>query len=188
MLQEEFIKNIEAENENFEKATKSEKRVIIAKDCIIRIQSENICAAKSGFLSSSTEMNFRKLGGDLKSLINSKVQCTTCAKGGLFLSYIGRVNNFKVCNIENDNSSDGAEHKKLLEIFNINQLALIEIAFEGVQYLTKYYKGNKIIDVNISYDLILKAKLFGDKYHDDSNKRLIAICKNIIKNKGTFKP
>jgi hypothetical protein len=107
--------------------------------------------------------------------VNTKT-CEVCAKGGLFVSYIGRVNNFSDDCLGNDESNEA--HKKLLEVFTLRQLAIIEYAFEGTQY---------IYSVNIPYDLEKKLHKFYDENYDDDDKRLIKICENIIKNKGTFK-
>lgn len=55
---------------------------------------------------------------------------------------------------------------------------VMEIAFEGCNPNEGLCKGDP------SYD---QAVAFGDCY-DDEGDRLIAIMKNVIKNKGTFKP
>lgn len=120
----------------------------------------------------------------MKSLLNNqKITCVGCAKGGLFTSFVGRVNNFKRGKIEDDNDIDGSEHVKLLEIFTARQLALIESAFEGSQYLYSY-DGKSI---NLKEDEYDRAIQYYDNYSDE-NQRLIAICENIVENKGTFKP
>lgn len=209
-----LVCQIEKGNEIFKKMTKAEKRVVIAQDCIIRIESKQFKTGKGQLIG-----NFEKLIGEenndsLKDLLNTNynLTCQPCAKGGLFLSMIGRVNKFKISDIESDNERSSAEHKELLKIFTLNQLALIEAAFEGNQYLEfnekgkfiefskiekqgllKFWKNNNIImrdyiDVNSdfsSFTIDWEFRL-GEKYNAD--KVLINICKNIIENKGTFKP
>jgi hypothetical protein len=179
---------IEAENEAFEQMTNAEKRVRIAEDCIERIRLEQITASKGMVV----EFGFNKNKSEnLKELLNDGIQCKACAKGGLFLSYVGRVNNFEKCEIQNDNRENDNEHQKLLEVFDIKQLALIEAAFEGKPYLSVSLRGN-----TQKYRKFFKKH--GGKYDyndfeypvsedaDDNNNRLIAICENIIANKGTF--
>lgn len=120
----------------------------------------------------------------MKTLLNKTgITCTGCAKGGLFTSFVGRANHFKYGEIEDDNQLISSEHIKLLEIFSARQLSLIETAFEGSQYLEEY-EGKSISFSQKEYD---RAVDFNMDY-DDSDERLIAICQNIIDNKGTFKP
>jgi hypothetical protein len=110
-----------------------------------------------------------------QTIVNTKT-CEVCAKGGLFASYIGRVNNFS--NECLGNEEDNEAHKKLLEVFTLRQLAIIEYAFEGSQYINS---------VSIPNDMQKKLEGFYDENFGDDDQRLIKICENIIKNKGTFK-
>jgi hypothetical protein len=166
-LQEKLIKSIEKSNKIFKESTKAQKRVMIAQDCIDRLGCKLLSANTGSFITFMGLVNQEK--------VNTNT-CEVCAKGGLFVSYIGRVNNFSDDCLGNDASNEA--HKKLREIFTLRQLAIIEYAFEGTQY---------IYSVNIPYDLEKKLHKFYDEnyYYDD--QRLIKICENIIKNKGTFK-
>jgi hypothetical protein len=164
---EQFIKKIEKTNKIFNESTKAQKRVMIAQDCIDRLGCKLLSANTGSFITFMGLVNQEK--------VNTKT-CEVCAKGGLFVSYIGRVNNFSDDCLGNDESNEA--HKKLLEVFTLRQLAIIEYAFEGTQY---------IYSVNIPYDLEKKLHKFYDENYDDDDKRLIKICENIIKNKGTFK-
>jgi hypothetical protein len=176
-LVETLIKNIEASNEVFNKATKAQKRVMIAKDCIARIEAK-LFFPNRGSLIKSEAMNINK------ETLNS-IECQICAKGGLFASYVGRVNNFdcRTSSVGNWNSPDDKLHTKLSEIFTYKQLSLIECAFEGRKYLMRDNKGNNIIFGDKTYD---KAENYRDSF-ETSNECLIEICENIIRNKGTFK-
>lgn len=172
-----LINDIEASNDVFNKATKAEKRVMIAKDCIARINAE-LLVPNRGSLIKSEAMNVNK------EMLNS-VECQVCAKGGLFASYVGRVNNFDertsiVCGW---NSPKDGLHTKLSEIFTYKQLSLIECAFEGRKYLERDNKGNDIMFGNKTLD---KAESYRNSF-ESSDECLIEICENIIRNKGTFK-
>lgn len=176
-LVETLIKNIEVSNEVFNKATKAEKRIMIAKDCIARIEAE-LLFPNRGSLIKSEAMNVNK------ETLNS-VECQVCAKGGLFASYVGRVNNFDkrtsiVCGW---NSPKDDFHIKLSEIFTYKQLSLIEFAFEGRKYLERDNKENAIIFDDKTY---YEAESYRNRF-ETSNECLTAICENIIRNKGTFK-
>jgi hypothetical protein len=160
------IKKIEKSNKIFNESTKAQKRVMIAQDCIDRIDCGLLSANTGAFVSYSGVVN--------QTRVNT-ISCEVCAKGGLLASYIGRVNNFNNDCLGND--EDNEAHKKLKEIFTLRQLAIIEYAFEGSQY---------IYSVGIPRDIQNKLFEFYENYNDD-NQRLIKICQNIIKNKGTFK-
>lgn len=99
------------------------------------------------------------------------------------------------------------------KIFTPYQLLMIETAFEGysnfegnlwndkVDYenltkeqFEKEYSdesavrvGRDVFGVNLSFSDVKKCQRFYEN-HSDSRKRLTAICKNIIKNNGKFKP
>lgn len=170
----ELIKKIEKSNKKFNSATKAEKRVMIAQDTIERVKANNLIIKRGNFLESSG-LFFANEDASFKDFTNSN-ECTVCAKGALFCSFVGRVN--AVTNLEairNNNWINDKPHQKLLEIFSKQQLDLIETAFEGCSYLKQSTEKQHE-----------RAKSYYYKYND-TNKRLIAICENIIKNKGTFK-
>lgn len=173
---------IKNQNEEFFLMTKGEKRVIVAQDCIDRISIGQLTPYAGNFLRPDlkygSEIRSRFEGSIKEEVAKPAFTCIGCAKGGMFLSYVGRANklNFNDLSAGSDqNDTASVEHKKLLEIFTITQLTMIETAFEGRVY----------IDDILSMKNIEKAKDFYRKY---SNSRLVAICENIIKNKGTFKP
>jgi len=62
-------------------------------------------------------------------------------------------------------------------------LSLIELAFEGSQYLDFDNENRRI---KFSNDTFKRAIRFLTNF--DATERLIKICENIIENKGTFKP
>lgn len=188
-----FVQSIEESNDIFNASTKAEKRVAIAKDCIARIELGqftaqrgrfcNIDADNDGFLADG--FHLRKTKTSIKKTLNdNRIRCRVCAKGSMFMSYIGRVNDMGF-----DKMSSGGTHNleyhnppmtKLLEIFSKNQLDLMEYAFEGTgDYL---WMSSIFTQRNRK-----QCKSFYKRY-ENSNERLIAICENIIKNKGTFKP
>lgn len=198
-------KQIEAENETFNAMSKNEKKVVVAQDCIARIKAKQIVANCGLFIENVREI--REIDDSLKTILNNPTQvvkCKTCAKGSLFMSYIGRTNDFKSWRISGFNSIKSDEHIKLLEIFTEKELSYIELAYEGSQYL-KVNLNEK--PIRFTKTEITKARKFyikhggqfygkptNDTFGTDSNrwnpeeneKRLLAICKNIIRNKGEF--
>lgn len=164
--------------ETFDKKTKAQQRVIIAKDVILRISLGKIkpktrvfCRLPNIF---KGEENY-----DLKSFVLSKTRsCEACAKGGLFMSFVGINNNFTRQGHYLSSCMDSDSMKALSTIFSKKQLAMIETAFEKTTSFgtsdTSSYEDDK-------------SEAFGAKY-DSPKKRLKAIMQNIVKNKGTFKP
>jgi hypothetical protein len=165
-LKETFLKRIEETNELFNNSSNAEKRVMVAQDCIDRIKAKLLEPQTARIIRLPDFKNVNKEN------VNS-VTCEVCAKGGLFASYVGRVNNFDESSYIT-NSENNPAHKKLLEIFTLKQLAIIEYAFEGQQYINSVYISNSSA-----------LRFFYQSYETDE-KRLIAICENIIKNNGDF--
>lgn len=176
-----WLKEVEKSNKAFELMTKSEKRVQIAKDVISRLEFKNLSADTGSLIKTTTKSIVKESGKEsLKDFVNTGTTCEVCAKGGLFMSYIGRVNKFKSSDITKSRHShehNSAEMIKLQEIFSDIQLVLIETVFEGRLVLTDRF---------ISERNRQRAEKMYRKY-ENSNSRLVAICENIIRNKGTFK-
>jgi hypothetical protein len=167
-LKNAFLKRIEKTNELFNSSTPEEKRVMIAQDCIDRIKAKLLEPQRARIIRLPNWANVNKEN------VNS-ITCEVCAKGGLLASYVGRVNNFDESSYISNND-DNIAHNKLLEIFTLEQLAIIEYAFEGVKY---------IHSINVSLNLEGALRDFYRSYETDE-ERLIAICENIIKNNGDF--
>jgi hypothetical protein len=186
MTLSELNKSIEESNVAFAKMSKAKKRVEIAKDTIQRVLLGQL-KPNIGNIIAINLLVRRNENYSIRDVINNddEFNCSVCAKGALLMGYVGRVNEMQFGQAKNSNDGSSAIHTKLAEIFTLEQLALIEVAFEGNQYLT-FCSNNidrKIIVSEEDYD---KA----DKFYAIQKKedRLIAICKNIIENKGTFKP
>lgn len=193
---------IEKGNKAFEAMTKAQKRVEIAKDTILRVNMKQFVANRGAILS---DIKGSALDPNIKAVLNSNKSftCQVCAKGGLLMAYIGRVNKVQFSSIlgalGNGNEADSLAHVKLSEIFTLKQLALIEVAFEGVQYLTHMSESES--NLNVTPTIVLNKVQFhravafyqrkgGDFYAyrgESVDNRLIKICENIIRNKGTFK-
>lgn len=203
-----LAKRIEKENDLFFAMSKDEKKVQIAKDCIVRIKLNQFKVEKGQILTYQPKLStyqLRQNRTSIKTIINSEEfpECQVCAKGGLFMSYVGRTNDFNVCHLTCSNDSDSSEHKKLLEIFTLRELSLIEYAFEGQKYIHNDEESEPIL-----FDRKQRIKIqkfyarhgggyrgettnnsFEPIYTENDNekdKRLMAICRNIIRNNGTF--
>jgi hypothetical protein len=171
-----FNKYIEESNKAFLEATPEQKRVMIAKDVLARMEADNLKA------STGKVVAIKNIGSSapLKEIVNSGIECEVCGKGALLCAIVGRVNEFSygdIRNEENIHRPTAKYHQKLSEFFPLEQIDLIETAFEGTSYI-------QVLD---NPELIEKAIVFGEKY-DYAQGRLKAIMNNIIENKGTFTP
>lgn len=202
-----LAEKIAQDNEKFDNASPAEKRVIVAQDCLIRIDLGQILPETGNFCGLSTfeEPNIKT---NLDT-VSTRV-CRACAKGSLFMAYLGRVNNFDRYELINGNDEDGKPHLKILEIFDLTQLALIEYAFEGKLYIGKdndvnledhYFNGvcefrenvikeNNLETRRIDYEDYCHEVVFAETgleiYGKFDDLMLRAICNNIIENKGEF--
>jgi hypothetical protein len=172
---------VQERNEWFEKLSPARKRVQIAKDVIAQIQANKIVPTNSIYF----DLNFRlkDLDGQKLSLQNILIEkpdyaCRCCAKGAMFVAKAEKYNQCDVlihedgdCHVYNEEISEN-----LSDIFSLEQLGLIESAFEATIY---YYDGD--------YDKHrIASRMFQPT--DDSKDRMIMIMENIIFNKGTFVP
>lgn len=166
------------------KLTKAEKRIIIAKDVIKQIRSKFLIPYKGCYVSitnnydpiSSGTINAQEELKNIKS-------CRVCAKGSLLISKIAKFNSVFLdgkydinTTFSQLNGNDRCINN--LPEFTRRQLDLIELAFEN-------FISSDDKTIFFSQKLANKARDFYAKY-EDTEQRLIAICKNIIKNKGTF--
>lgn len=173
---------IDDSNQEFIEASPERKRVMIAQDIIARLNKESFVAIP-GSIGEIDIISIYTGSESAKDIINGNAStCKVCAKGAIFCSYIGRVNEMSINELEYtmDDANISLEdnfHSKLLEIFEGQQLDLIEVAFEGFSILEIAEDTDKAEEFYLQHNL-----------DDNSNERLKAICKNIIANNGTFIP
>lgn len=185
-------------NAAFKKATKAEKRVMIAKDVLAQIKAKRYIPESGTWV----DANWNIRGGIDEIHETDSVQklfadrtietCSVCALGGLFMSCTNLNNNTCVSDInyggegteigeriqDGDTLSNG-----LNKIFSKKQLQLIEVYFEKGDgwFGEDGYTGNYIGEDS------RHVEYFNDAYPDD-DERLVEIMKNIVANDGTFVP
>ena len=153
------------------KLTKAEMRVAVAKDALKQLELEKYKACRGTYVDWNLEDKIRESDEDeqvQKIIKEHESTCQICARGALLMSSIRKFNDVTVKDFNKN------WEKKSKQIFSTQTLELAEIAFE---------RWNKL-DHNAKQD---RAYNFGIKYSYD-NERLKAILKNIIANKGEFKP
>ncbi len=178
-------------NDYFNSLTKPQKRVAIAEDVIKQIKAKKYTAKESTYLYISTTVEDEE---QLQSNFNN-VQCDCCALGGLFLSEV-KFNNSCTIGEANDYDFDVKGDTRLQKYFSIEQLILIEAAFECWDAYRLLHNNTidsgygfnlKLNELKLTEEDINKACKFGDSFYYEKDK-LIAILQNLIQNKGTFKP
>ena len=184
---------------SFEKLSPSQKRVTIAKDVIAQIKLGRYIADSGSYIAN---INFKNNLGDdemhnkdIKKNFGKIKSCTVCAMGACLMSATKFANKLSFGDV-GDSVRDLVNDKVkdlFSKLFSPEQLLLIETAFEGGGDDTDG-------DSRVAYDLfdldrnqfegsdfLQPSDEFRNNYYE-SEKRLIAIMENIIKNKGTFKP
>lgn len=183
---EELNAKIKADNAAFSKLPLYKQRVEIAKDVLKWISTEKL-APKMGtyFLinGDSYGNRYSKPDGSLQETLlgmSTDEKCDVCAKGAIFACTVARKNEVKNgFNISwDDGSSPKSISKVLGGVFSSAQLRLIEVEFERRDI--EWVKGDRTKMRNI------KPKM--DMGGLGPTTRMVRIMKNIIKNKGWFKP
>jgi hypothetical protein len=180
------MKKINKLNAEFKKATKAQKRVMIAQDVLDQLKAKRYVAESGCWVQpnihSAWEQKLSHHDSVQELFIEQKIEsCNVCALGGLFMSCTNFNNNTLLEDLDFASSELGdliEEVKlsnKLNSIFSVKQLKLIEVYFEGNDGY--FYK-------NREYDTV---KAFYIKYPSDK-KRLQLIMENIVENEGTFVP
>jgi hypothetical protein len=173
-------KNLNAE---FKKATKAQKRVMIAQDVLAQLKAKRYFAESGCWvqpnIKAACEKNLKDEDSVQELFAKKKIKsCNVCALGGLFMSCINLNNNTTVQDLKDETyigdlvADDDKLSNGLNRIFTQKQLILIETYFEGSE---GYFKGDDEETVT-----------FFENYDDD--ERLEMIMQNIIDNNGTFKP
>jgi hypothetical protein len=144
------------DKEEFDKLSRAQQRVAIAKDVIDRDKAGLFGTAdnlnfESTFLHEKNQENF--LNRNPKEFFNSK-KCHVCAKGALVCSWVGNFNSYDAQQVRNfslDIERPNRYPEQLLEIFGKRMLDQIEIAFEGwfAFRSSKYEKNLSLIMQNI---------------------------------------
>lgn len=178
-------KNLNAE---FKKATKAQKRVMIAQDVLAQLKAKRYVAESGCWVQANYNPTVTlaeiKYHDSVQELFAEKTieSCNVCALGGLFMSCTNLNNNTLLEELDDVSEDLGnlidEEEKlsnKLNKIFTTSQLKLIETYFEANGgYFRDYDEDNRI-------------EAFYNK-HPSDKKRLQLIMENIVENEGTFVP
>lgn len=177
----------------FNALPKATQRVMIAKDVIENLKAKKYIANKGRYVEKVT------VKGKLKNEISisdvnvrdnwkSIDNCLVCGIGSCLMSVTKFKNRLTFGELPRGIHSFEDKHIKLLKsTFSPNHLTLIEVAFEGYYYKQSDNLGRDKMEAEVNQIEISRAKTFANQY-EDNNERLEAIMRNIVTNKGTFKP
>ena len=168
---------------------KQRMRIAVLEDTIALINAGRL-KLNTGSVVNTDAFDYAEEDSQLRPLLNKHFEdggsCYVCQRGALLLSVVSKYNDFRVCDIEMSGTSsdvilENKTDKRLLEIFDKEQLAMMETAFEG--------RYNERL---LSHDIYQKCIEFRynlpDEIRLNHSNRSIAILKNAIANKGIFKP
>jgi len=163
--------------------TKAQLRIEIAKDVLKHIKANKIIAETGTYFEPKIKAEYK--GKQLQEVLPKIKECTVCALGGLFYSYVGKHNNFQIDQEGlSETEFNDYEMRDLMSMFSKHQLYLIECAFEGKDIRNRCHYNS-----NIAPSTRRNAQYYKDTNEiNDDEEALIHIMKNIIRNKGTFKP
>lgn len=172
----------------FSKLSKAEKRIVILKDALKHLKADRIRADIGHVLKIQGDICDFK-GEELQAVLKKQKTCTVCVRGGMLFSMVWRLDKFKLgvnTSTLRGTAGEGSQDDKYLrKIFTINQLMMMERAFEG-----QYHDRREFTYVTgmpyLPNDVADKCKRFC--YGRSPHERFEAILKNAIKNKGIFKP
>ena len=188
----------------FNKLSRPKRAVLVAKDVISQIKS-GILKVKHIYCAVKISKNTSPEADAATIFRQKKASCQACARGALFLSAVKFKNVLQICDISNQNFSyrdnndtyNTNNHTVYLsEEFDRKQQALIETAYEGRVYgrLDDFKSVDEYdaqIDRSLKFNEVVLSKykkLPKPRTYKKDAYLLITICKNIIKNNGTFKP
>lgn len=183
--------SIAEKNALFESMTPAQRRVAIATDALQRVGKDYI-STTGEYMRMHTRFNINQYdmeNDDLCSVLeNCKDECTVCARGALFLSAVLTFDRCKLSSFadQRDSTFTIRLHGRLENLavheniyFDHYQIGLIERTFEC--YTTSTSDAMR----DLTEEDEDAARQYGETL-GNSHERLVAICQNIIDNRGEF--
>lgn len=163
--------------EQFLALSKSEQRIVLAKDVIDILQSNKITAKRCAY--------FEMYGHSKKDEINElvgKTPCKVCALGGLFVAEVMYTDRATIGDADNRFFIKD----RLNEYFEERQLGLIESAFEGTAEFCDG-KGYSEDEVEAAINFVHNNDRYRDQYIYPEDAMML-IMQNIVEHNGDFVP
>lgn len=186
---------IKRANARFNKLTKAQKRVAIARDVLKQLDNKRIKATSGIYFKGTARLPEISLETEVQNIIEKTPQCNACALGSMFVCAVNAANRLKVKDLYARSLSPmlvsfsyADIDKYLSRFFSNRQLSMIESAFE-CSYMRDFedvfYDNDWAADKE--RELAQRCIAFGRTERSD-RKRMVKIMKNIIKNNGEFVP
>lgn len=173
-------------NRMFTKATKAQRRVLVAKDVIAQLKAGRFTAESGVWLIGDTvDAASDKIDPSLqRAVLAGQVECTCCALGSMMASCVLFKNKLKTERVFESNLTQGISHfydhdEDVRALFSDRQICLIECFFEG---------GDGAMDYTSLTEREQRSAIHFIFLNENDNDRLGLIMRNIVKNQGTFKP
>ncbi len=173
----------------FWKLSPAQKRVAIAKDVILQIKAEYYTAIRGTYINAELPWNTSRTEmAPAREAFAEADNCTVCAVGSTIVSGARLGNRVSLFDLGvNANGFGGDEARD--KFFPRSMNRLMEEAFE-VDYDPKrqYHKASLASERKPNTRTMqYRAEYFGEGFKT-SDARLIAIMRNVIRNKGAFIP
>lgn len=183
----------------------NEKAVLVAKDVLTQIKAKRYKPRVGTYMHIASGYKFV---GNIKENFNKIEECQVCALGSMLMSstHLGNIlttKDIKPCLDRDDLRRSEKVTELFSSIFTNKQLLLIETAFEGYSFfydinktlIKKLYQkvfryhesSDRYADEILTFDETLACEMFHRKY-PAAEKRLNAMCRNIVRNNGVFIP
>jgi hypothetical protein len=177
----------------FKKLSDQQKRVAIAEDTLKHIYTGKLVPTSGTFVDDG--IAYSADNDSVQKLFRSQEKCEVCALGSLFLSYVDVANRCKVKDFSSSDGDGAYIMRRLSSFFDKRQLALIEAAFEAgsgmVGNAEEFELSETEFNIASEFGSRLLDKInFLDHFDNisEDDAILVAICVNIIQNKGIFNP
>ena len=187
-------KTIQKWNDIFKAASKSEKRIMVAKDVLQQLKIGKYKSESYTYVDISLKNFDTDFDNQFRENFDKIEQCRCCGVGSMILSLTKFNNKFTF----NDLNKDSNEKIwiELSKFFSKQQICWVEFAFEGWEMDSKYQVNNPVGVSGDHLDYVItkidqseeeNLLQWRDKFSNDTI-RLTKIMQNIIRNSGNFVP
>lgn len=167
--------------------TREEKKVIVAQDVIANILS-GIYRATTGSYIENMRLNDDEVNNkewSVRDNWSSIRSCAVCGVGACLISITKFNNKLSFNELPQQKSEFTDKSLQLLsEIFTPEELAIIEVAFEGSWEPSIHNIGRDLLHADVDTGKVANAMKFYQGSNQYSRERMIAIMQQIIDNNG----
>jgi hypothetical protein len=170
-------------NAAFEKMSKAEKRVQLAKDVISQIEVGRLKPTSGTWLDIKAPKSV-KAQTELQEVLKDIKKCEGCAVGALLLCAIDRKDDLKISQL-NTYYRDAT--------FKKGDAILIDGEEDALKYLERFFSTKQVMMIEAAFEQGSSFNNGPDDVYfvpevENARDRMTLIMQNIIENNGTFKP